>query len=63
MRVLSRVLPSRQVGDVNEGVVERGINVSHSEDVLVLSDLGSKGDLDLLLIFSLSLTWGHPEAC
>ena len=56
-------LPSRQIGDVNEGVIERGVDVSHSKDVLVLSNLGSKGDLDLLLVLSLSLTGCHPDEC
>ena len=48
-----------QVGDVHEGVVEGGVDVSHAEDQLTFLDLGSKRDLDLLLGFLLSLTRSH----
>lgn len=50
-----------QVGDVHEGVVEGGVDVSHTEDELTFLDLGSKRDLDLLLGFLLSLTRSHVK--
>merc|ERR1719378_1288556 len=52
-------LPSGQVGDVHEGVVEGSVDVSNAEDVLAVADLGAQGPLDLLLCLSLSLAWGH----
>merc|ERR1719391_16712 len=52
-------LPSGQVGDVHEGVVEGSVDVSNAEDVLAVADLGTQGYLDLLLCLSLSLAWGH----
>ena len=50
---------SGQIGDVDEGIVEGGVDVSHTEDELTFLDLGSKRDLDLLLGFLLSLTRSH----
>ena len=50
-----------QVGDVHEGVVEGGVDVSHTKDELTFLDLGSKRDLDLLLGFLLSLTRSHVK--
>jgi hypothetical protein len=40
---------SRQVGDVNKGVVERGVDVSDAEHELALLDLGAKGNGSLFL--------------
>merc|ERR1712211_226047 len=55
-------LPAGEVGDVNEGVVEGGENVSNAEDKLAIPDLRSQADLDLLLSFSLSLPGCHDLA-
>merc|ERR1719509_240940 len=49
---------ARQVGDVDESVVERGEDVSHSEHKLTFANLGTKGNLDLLLHY-LSLSRSH----
>lgn len=37
-----------QIGDVNEGVVERGVDVGNAKDELSLSNLGTESD-DLFL--------------
>ena len=55
-------LPAGEVGDVNEGVVEGGEDVSNAEDQLAIPDLRSQADLDLLLGFSLSLPGCHDLA-
>ena len=55
-------LPAGEVGDVNEGVVEGGEDVSNAEDKLTIPDLRSQADLDLLLSFSLSLPGCHDLA-
>ena len=55
-------LPAGEVGDVNEGVVEGGKDVSNAEDKLTIPDLRSQANLDLLLSFSLSLPGCHDLA-
>ena len=52
-------LPSREVGDVDEGVVERGVDVGDGEHLLTLANLRSEGDLNLLDLLLLSLAWSH----
>merc|ERR1712203_30574 len=52
--------PARQVCDMDESVVERGVDVGHPKDVLTIAHLGSQGHLDLLLVLPLSLSWSHP---
>jgi len=47
-------LTAGQIRNVDEGVVEAGVDVGHSEDDLAVANLGSQLDLDLLLLnFSL----------
>lgn len=38
-----------KIGNVDESVVERGIDVGNTEDFLALSDLGTERDGDFLL--------------
>jgi len=44
---------------VDEGVVERGVDVGDGEHLLTLANLRSERDLDLLNLLLLSLTWSH----
>lgn len=43
-------LTAGQIGNVDESVVEAGIDVSHAKDNLSLLDLGAKGNLDFLFL-------------
>jgi hypothetical protein len=52
-------LPSRQVGDVDEGVVEGCIDVGNGENLLAFTNLGSERDLDLFNFLLLSFARGH----
>ena len=47
-----------QIGNVDEGIVEAGIDVSHSEDILTLYGLRTKLDL-FLLLGGLAFAWSH----
>ena len=38
-----------QIGDVNEGIVERGKDVGNTENLLITTDLGTEGDVFLNL--------------
>lgn len=53
-----------QIGDVNEGIVERGEDVGYAEDKLALSDLGAERD-GVLLLLNLDFFGGlwkrHPK--
>lgn len=51
-------LLARQVGDVDEGVVEGGEDVTHSKHVLSFSHLRTQTD-DLLLLLLLPFTRSH----
>merc|ERR1719229_36678 len=51
--------PAREIGNVDEGVVEGGEDVRNSEHILSLADLRTQRDLDLLLGLLLSLAWSH----
>jgi hypothetical protein len=53
------MLPSRQVGDVDERVIEGGVDVGHAENFLTLSDLRTQRNLDLFNLFLLSLARSH----
>jgi hypothetical protein len=44
---------------VDEGVVERGVDVRHSEHLDALADLRAEGHLHLLGLLLLSLAGGH----
>ena len=60
MALLPRHSPSRQICNVDKGVVEAGIDVSYSEHILSLSHLRS--ECNLLLGLRCSLTLGsHIE--
>ncbi len=52
-------LPAGEVGDVDEGVVEGGVDVRDAKDLDSLSDLRAQLDLDLLGLLLLSLAGGH----
>merc|ERR1719411_1772647 len=52
-------LTAGQVGHVDEGVVEGGVDMSHSEHHLSILDLRTKLNLDLFLGFLLSLSGCH----
>merc|ERR550539_1870149 len=52
-------LTARQVGHVDEGVVEGGVDVSHAEHHLSILHLRTQLDLDLFLGFLLSLSGCH----
>ena len=39
-----------EIGDVNEGIVERSVDVGDAENELALSDLGAERDGVLLLL-------------
>jgi hypothetical protein len=54
-------LPSGQIGDVDEGVVEGSVDVGNPEDLLALANLRAEGDLDLLDLLLLSFTWSHLD--
>ena len=49
--------PSREVSDVDKGVVEGSKDVSHSKDQLPLSHLGTQ--LNILLLYLLPLPLSH----
>ena len=55
-------LPPGEVGDVDEGVVEGGVDVGDAEDLDSLSDLRAQLDLHLLGLLLLSLAGGHLES-
>lgn len=52
--------PSGQIRHMDEGVVEAGKDVCHSENGFSFADLWSQGNLDLLLLY-LVLTWRHSK--
>jgi hypothetical protein len=54
-----KILPSGQIGDVDEGVVEGSVDVGNTEDLLAFANLGSEGHLDLLNLLLLSFAGGH----
>ena len=55
-------LTAREIGDVDESVVEGGEDVSHAEDVLAFRDLGSVAGAGLGLLLKLCfLGLGHFE--
>jgi hypothetical protein len=51
-------VPARQIGNMNECVIETGKNVCHSENYLSFPDLWAKGHLNLFLL-DFSLPWCH----
>ena len=59
IRGRERILPSGQIGDVDEGVVEGSVDVGNTEDLLAFANLGSEGHLDLLNLLLLSFAGGH----
>ena len=54
--------PARQVGDVDERVVEGGEDVGHAEHQLAVPHLRAQRDLHLLLGLSLSLPGRHATS-
>jgi hypothetical protein len=54
-------LPSGQIGDVDEGVVEGSVDVGNPEDLLALANLRAEGNLNLLDLLLLSFTWSHLD--
>merc|ERR1711976_661006 len=50
-------LLSREIGDMNEGILVRSVKVANTEDVLAISDLWA--ELDDLLLFDDLLLWCH----
>ena len=50
---------SREISDMNEGIIEGSVDMSHTEHQLSLPDLRTQGNLDLLLILLLSLSRSH----
>ena len=52
-------LPAGQIGDMDEGIVEGGENVTDAENVLTFLCLRSKDHI-LLLFLGLSLSRSHP---
>ena len=55
-------LLARQIGDVNEGVVERGVDVSNAENKLALSDLRTERGGLRLSCDLLDLGGLHPKS-
>jgi hypothetical protein len=53
------ILPSGQIVDVDEGVVEGSVDVGNTEDLLAFANLGAEGHLDLLNLLLLSFEGGH----
>lgn len=54
-------LLARQIGNMDEGVVEAGKDVCNSKYILPLIDHGSQ--LDLFFLLNLGLTWWHFDGC
>ena len=55
---MSNTYFSRKIGNVDEGIVEGGVDVSDAENVLTFGDLWAEGD-DLFNPLGFVLSWGH----
>merc|ERR1712226_845007 len=55
----AQCLPAREICNMNECIVKRGVDMSHTKNFLAFTNLGSKLNLDLFGLLLLSLTWSH----